>query len=420
MIRKLFNSLLVIAGLAAAGFYFAGGKLAMLPSRDKPAAAAPASADAAIAVTVATVRPGDFVDTVMLTGTLVARDEILVGPEIEGLRVQELLVDEGDRVVKGQPLARLTTDSLEAQLAQNDAALARAEAAIAQAGSQISQSEARVDEAKSALDRSRPLRTSGVISESVFEARDATFKAAQAQLAASREALKVAEAERGQVKAQRREIEWRRGNAEVKSPADGIVSRRTARVGAMALAAAEPMFRILARGEIELEAEVPETQLYKIKAGQTVRLSAPGMDEIEGKVRLVSPEVDRATRLGRVRVFLGAQPGLRVGSFARATLEAGRSHGLAVPSSAILFTPGGSYVQVVRDGKVVSVPTKPGLVTGAMTEIVSGLREGDQVVAKSGTFLREGDAVRPVRGEQSAHTGAGETRLVSTGIAGSR
>jgi hypothetical protein len=54
-----------------------------------------------------------------------------------------------------------------------------------------------------------------------------------------------------------------------------------------------------------------------------------------------------------------------------------------------------------------------------MTEVVAGLREGDMVVAKSGTFLREGDAVRPVRSEQSAHTGTGATRLVSTGIAGS-
>lgn len=420
MMRRFFTLLLVTAGLAVGGIYYFGGKLPALPAREPQVAVAPKPVDAAIAVTVTSVQQADFVDMIMLTGTLVPREEILVGPEVEGLRVQQLLVEEGDRVVKGQALARLTTESLEAQLALNDAGLARADAAIAQASSQIAQSEARVAEADSALERSRPLRASGVLSESVFEAREATAKAAQAQLSASREALKVSKAEKAQVNAQRREIEWRRGNAEVKSPADGIVSRRTARVGAIAIGAADAMFRILARGEIELEAEVPETQLYKIKPGQPVKLSAPGIGEVDGKVRLISPEVDRATRLGRVRVFLGAQPGLYVGSFARATLEAGRSHGLAVPSAAIMFSPNGSYVQVVRDDKIATVAIKTGLVTEGLTEVVAGLSEGDVVVSKSGSFLRDGDAVRPMSSEPSALGGYGSTRIVSSKRQGNR
>jgi RND family efflux transporter MFP subunit len=414
MIRRLLT-LMVIVAAAAAGIIYFGDRIPPLLHRPQAHAKVPEPhTDAALAVTVAAVRPADFVDAVLVTGTLVPREEILIGPEIEGLRVQELLVEEGDTVAKGQTLARLTTDSLEAQLAQNDAALARSDAAIAQATSQIAQAQARVVEADNALERSRPLRSSGVVSQSVFESREATAKTSRAQLEASRDALKVAQAEKRQVQAQRREIEWRRGNAEVKSPADGVVLRRTARVGGVALAAAEPMFRILARGEVELEADVIETVLYKIRPGQVARVAIAGIGDIEGKVRLVSPEVDKATRLGKVRIYLGANPGLRVGSFARGTLEVARSRGLAVPSSAILFSANGRHVHAVREGKVATVAIATGLTTGALTEVKSGLEDGDVVIAKSGTFLREGDAVRPIGSERSALAEKGDTRVVQS------
>jgi multidrug efflux pump subunit AcrA (membrane-fusion protein) len=76
----------------------------------------------AAAVTVSRVAPAGFTATVLATGSLVAREEILVGPEVEGLRVTEVLADEGMRVKKGDVLARLVADTLDAQVAQNDAA----------------------------------------------------------------------------------------------------------------------------------------------------------------------------------------------------------------------------------------------------------------------------------------------------------
>ena len=112
------------------------------------------------------------------------------------------------------------------------------------------------------------------------------------------------------------------------------------------------MFRIVAKGEVELDAEVTETRMATVKIGQPARVEAAGVGEIVGTVRLVSPEVDKATRLGRVRIFLGDNPELRVGAFARGAIETGSSHGLAVPASAILYGPEGSSVQVVRDHKV--------------------------------------------------------------------
>jgi RND family efflux transporter MFP subunit len=364
---------------------------------DSQAAKGLANADLfAAVVTVARVAPAEFVETVLATGSLVAREEILVGPEVEGLRITEVLADEGQHVRKGDVLARLVADTLDAHVAQNDAALARTAAAIAQARSAIVQSEARLAESRNAYERAKPLRQGGHMTEAVFDQREQAARTAEAQLAAAQDGLRVAEAERGQVEAQRRELTWRRGRVEVKAPADGIVSRRMARVGGYAAGAAEPMFRIVAKGEVELDAEVAETRLGAIAVGQRARVEVAGLGEVKGTVRLVSPEVDKSTRLGRVRIFLGDNPGLRVGAFGRASIEAAASSGLGVPASAVLYSPHGPTVQVVSGSRVETRAITTGLAAGALVEVRGGLADGDLVVARAGTFLRDGDTVRPV------------------------
>lgn len=374
------------------------------------ATATPATdANVGAAVTVARVHQDTFIETVMVTGTLIPRDEILVSPEIEGLRVLDLKVDEGDAVKTGQVLATLVPTTLQAQVAQSDASLARADAAIARAESAITEFEAKVKEADAALERARPLTKSGYLSESTFDTREANAKTMRSQLVAARDGLKVAQAEKQQVVAQRKELDWRLGNTDVKSPSDGIVSRRTARVGGLALAAGEPMFRIIARGEIELDAEVPEEPLAKVRIGQKADIEVAGVGPVTGSVRLVSPEVDRATRLGRVRVFLGADPRLRIGAFGRGNIKTAEGKGLAVPLSAVLYDDKGASVQIVRDGKVVSVAVKTGLMAGGKVEIREGVALDDLVVARAGTFLRDGDAVRPIEPKATVSEAPGAT-----------
>jgi HlyD family secretion protein len=348
------------------------------------------------AVTVARVSTAEFVETVLATGSLVAREEILVGPEVEGLRITEVLADEGQRVAKGDVLARLVADTLDAQMAASDAALARTAAAIAQAKSSIVQAEARFAEAGNAYERAKPLRAAGHMTDAVFDQREQAYRTAKAQLAAAKDGLLVAEAERAQVEAQRRELTWRRGRVEVRAPAYGLISRRLARVGGHAAGAAEPMFRIVAKGEVELDAEVVETRLGALKPGQQARVAVAGLGEVVGTVRLVSPEVDKATRLGRVRIFLGDNAGLRIGSFARGSIVTASGTGLAVPASAVLYGPDGPTVQVVVGGRVETRHVKTGLAAGVLVEVRAGLAAGDLVVARAGTFLREGDTVRPV------------------------
>lgn len=354
----------------------------------------PAAAPLPPAVSVAEAVLAEFTETVTVSGSLIARDEILVAPEVEGFRVLELKVEEGDRVKKGDVLASLVQESLDAQLAQNAASLARAEAAISQTESQIAEASARLAEADANFERAKPLKTSGYLSGTTFDQREAAAKAASAQLKAAQDGLRVAQAEKQQVEAQRRELMWKRHNTAVTAPADGLVSRRTARVGGMATGAGEPMFRIVARGELELDAEVIETDLAKMTTGQKARVDVAGVGNVDGTVRLISPEVDKQTRLGRVRVFLGPDPRLRIGTFARGNINTASSRGIAVPNSAVVFDADGAFVQVVVDGRVQRRDVKTGLIARGLVEVRSGIKDGDIVVARAGTFLRDGDAVR--------------------------
>ncbi len=377
---------------------------AMKADHDAAIAAAPAVSDvmAAPAVTVAKVVTSDFIETANVSGSLVARDEILVSPEIEGNRVLELLVDEGGTVKKGQLLARLASDALDAQVAQNDASQARAVAAIARAKSQITEAEARVKEANASLERAKPLKKDGYLSGATYDARESAASTSEAQLAASRDAVTSAEADKAEIEAKRRELDWRRSRTEVKAPEDGLVSHRNARVGAMATAIGEPMFRIISKGEIELDAELIETEIAKVKTGQKARISIPGAGDVEGTVRLVSPEIDKTTRLGRVKISLGSNPSLKLGAFARGSIETAKSRGLAVPAGSIQFDPKGSFVQTVTADKIEKHAIETGLVSGGVIEIKAGLNEGDVVVARAGTFLRDGDRIRPVILEKPA------------------
>src|SRR6516162_7372372 len=147
------------------------------------------------AVTVSPARERTFVDRLFVSGSLVARNEALVGAQIDGLRVIELLAEDGDLVEQDQVLARLDRSQLDALLAQNDSALVRADAAIAQARNQIDQSEAMREQAAADLARAKGLAI-GVITQQTLDQRVATARSSEAQVAASRSALAVAEADK--------------------------------------------------------------------------------------------------------------------------------------------------------------------------------------------------------------------------------
>jgi HlyD family secretion protein len=371
--------------------------LAAAPARALETAAVPDAAAIAPAVTVVPAEDREIVERAVVTGTLVPRDEILVSPEVEGLRITELLVEEGDRVTKGQVLARLSLEMIATQEASNAAAIARAEAAIVQARSQIVQAEAANLEARQALERAQALAKTGNATAAVLEQRVSAAQGAEGRLAAAKGGLQSAQADLATARAAGAEIALRRARTDIRAPEAGIVNRRTARIGATASAAGEPLFRLIARGEIELEGEVPETSLARIQVGNPASLDLDDGRQLRGKVRRVYPEVDRATRLGKVRIRLGEVPALRIGAFARGNVEVARRTGVAVPVSSLLYAADGrASVLVAKDGRVEARAVTTGLSAEGFTEIRSGVAAGENVVARAGSFLRDGDRVRAV------------------------
>ncbi|WP_375464865.1 efflux RND transporter periplasmic adaptor subunit [uncultured Methylobacterium sp.] len=370
---------------------------AVPPARALETASVPEPQAIAPAISVVPALTREIVERAVITGTLVPRDEILVSPEIEGFRITELLAEEGDRVAAGQVLARLSTEMIATQEASNVAAIARAQAAIVQARSQIVQAEAAQTEARLSLERAQALIRTGNATPAILEQRVSTAQSADGKLDAARGGLQASEADLATARAAGTEIALRRARTAIRAPEAGIVNRRTARVGGMASGVGEPLFRLIARGEIELEGEVPEGSLPRLKVGDPARLDLDDGRTLAGKVRRVYPEVDRTTRLGKVRIALGDDPSLRIGAFARGTVEVAQRTGVSVPVSSLLFAADGSAgVLVVKDGRVEARTVMPGLSAEGFSEVRSGVSAGETVVARAGSFLRDGDRVRAV------------------------
>jgi HlyD family secretion protein len=353
---------------------------------------------AAPSVTVTSVARQPITDTVIVTGTLVAREEILVAVQIEGYAITEILVEEGDRVKAGQVLARISREMIDAALAQNKAQVARADASIASARSSIVEAEANRVQAQASFQRTQTLRTEGIASAETFDQRQAASAQAVARVSVSREQLRLAEADKALAEAQRGEWLIRGNRTEIKAPTDGVISRRTARIGSIATAVGDPLFRIIKDGAIELEADVAEMTLARITTGLKAGVRPAGREtDLPASVRLVSPEITKTTRLGRVRLALDKPDGLIIGSFGRGVIEIARKEAVLAPLSAVLFTSEGPRVQVVKDNVVESRAIVAGIRSSGKLEVVSGLEPGESIVTISGTFLRNGDSITPIQ-----------------------
>ncbi|MGU3492639.1 efflux RND transporter periplasmic adaptor subunit [Xanthobacteraceae bacterium A53D] len=384
---RLLTALLLASALA-------GGAPALAQAQGTPAA------EASKGLTVSVVKPEDreLTETLLVTGSLLPREEIQVGPEVEGFRLNEILAEVGDTVEKGQVLARLSRDALDTQLAQNTANMAKARAAIAQQRAALDQALAQEAEANSAVERTRQLRGTGAATQETLDQRERAVKVAAAQVVAARESLHASEADAVLVQAQRAELELKLRHTEVRAPDAGIILARTARIGAIALSnRADPLFRIARDGAIDLDAEVPEVALPRVTLGQSVAVTPAGFAHpVEGKVRLIAAEVDKASRLGRAKIALPADPALRPGSFARGQILLETRRGLSVPQSAVMFDDKGPYVLVVKDGVIAERRVSTGLKAEGRIELREGVAADEQVVARAAGFLRNGDRVTPV------------------------
>lgn len=305
-------------------------------------------------------------------GSVSAWQEAIIGAEIDGLRLAEIAVQVGDTVRKGQVLARFADETVQAELAQSRAALAEAEANLA---------DARVD-----AKRAQEVADSGALSAQQVAQYLTGAKTAQARVQSAKARLDA------QLLRQR--------HTKVVAGDDGVVSSRSATLGAVATPGQE-LFRLIRQNRLEWRAEVTAAELAGLQPGLSVSLTVPGFPQVEGTVRAVAPTVDVQTRHALVYVDLpgAAARGLRPGMFGRGEFHLGASTGLSVPQDALSLRDGFGYVfrlgAVHGDlAQVSQVKVQPGRRLADQVEIVSGVRPDDRLVAGGGAFLSDGDTVR--------------------------
>ncbi|GMB80229.1 efflux RND transporter periplasmic adaptor subunit [Shinella zoogloeoides] len=357
----------------------------------------------AIVVTAAEKRP--VVDRVIATGTVQAVEEVYVTPLVDGLSIRTLAADVGDRVEANGTLATLNDDALVLQKSQTEASLAKANAALAQIKAQLVEAKANADEAVRARDRAQRLVKSGSQSQANADQAVATADAALARVNSAEQAIAVSEADIKVAQSQIDDIDLKLARTAVKSPVAGVVSARTAKIGAIASGASSPLFTVIRDGAIELKADVSEDAILKLAPGQKATVTlAGGAAKLAGDVRLVEPTLDAQSRLGRVYIRFDEPGKARAGMFASAEIVIEERQGIVLPLSAITTADGKTVARRVENGVVKLVPVETGIQDGQVIEIVSGLAAGDEVVAKAGAYVRDGDRINPVHAEEASAT----------------
>ena len=322
-------------------------------------------------VSVTEVAVSSVPTTIEITGTISARYDMPIGVEGDGGRVSAIFVEAGDRVKKGQLLARLNVAVLRPQVANLQAALeqSRAEAELADAEYQ----------------RALAVGAAGALSVEETQRRKSTAVTAAAKVKVAAAMLDEAEA--------------KLARAEVRAPADGVILTRSVEVGQTATAGGEALFRLSENGDVELRGQVAEQDLPLLKLGQEVSVKLTGTSKVySGKVRLLGAVIDPQSRLGSVRVALAPDPNLRPGAFARAQVTVSDAQRTVLPQTAVLTDEQGSYVLVVTPhNKLERRPVRvSGIVGNGVAIADGGLHEKDEVVSSAGAFLQEGELVNPV------------------------
>ena len=323
------------------------------------------SATASQTVSVAPVTVQSLPRIINASGNVTAWEEVPVGAETGGLTAVAVNAEEGQIVRQGQVLVQLNDTVLRAQLGQQTASVASAKATLA--------------EAEASLGRSRELLSKGYLSPSALDTATARQQTAAAQLAA-------AEAARGEITA-------RLAQASIRAPVSGLISKRSVTKGQIVSMGSE-LFRIVRDSRLELNAEIPETDLSLVRAGMPARIISEQVGAVAGHVRLVNSEVDPQTRLGVARVALSSMGGFRPGMFARTEIDAGGQPAATAPTPALLYRDNHPGVFVVDAQNHARFRRVEILARTTTSTAVTGLTPGERVVVQGAGFLGEGDSVR--------------------------
>ena len=366
--KRLAIGLVILACIAGAWAVVKGSRndKGSIPAENSSGSA---SSKPALTVNIITPQTVEWTEKLAASGNISAWQEAVIGAEISNERLTEVLVNVGDSVKKGQMLARISSDTVAAELAQSRAAVAEAEAALA--------------EAKSNAERARQFQSTGFMSAQQINQYLTAEKKTVALLNAAR--------------AKRQTDELRLSKTYVRAPDSGVISARMATVGSLTQSGQE-LFRLIRGSRLEWRAEVSSANLEKLKPGTSAILITPSGTRVHGRVRMAAPTVDPQTLNGLVYVDLPiAETGssIRAGTFARGEFELGQASALVLPQSAVLFRDGFSYVYRLKDGNTVAeTKVTVGRRNGDQIEITGGIEPGVQVVASGAGFLSDGDTVR--------------------------
>jgi RND family efflux transporter MFP subunit len=369
---------LITAGLACAGVV-----VAMLAAGGKSpveSAANPSPARPALSVSMVVPQREEWPQTLAANGNVVAWQEAVIVPEISGYRITEVRAEVGDKVTKGQLLARIASDTVASELAEARATVAELEASAT--------------EAKGNAERARELREKGFYSAQLATQYQTSGQTAAARLDAAR--------------ARQRAAEVKMSKTGVLAPDDGVISARAAVVGSLTQGGQE-LFRLIRGGRLEWRAEVPSAMLGRLRSGGRASLLGPGGERVAGTVRSVAPSVDPNTRNGLVYIDLPADSPVKAGMFARGEFELGHAPALTVPQSAVVLREGFAYVfRLEGESRVAQAKVQLGRRVGERVEIIDGLAADARIVATGAGFLADGDVVKVVG--QPAQSSASGTK----------
>jgi HlyD family secretion protein len=429
----------VILGLGLGALLSFGATRFSTPNRaSRPPATPPAVAKTeapAQSVTTALVGTSQIDRSLKATGTVAAYELIPVLARTNGLQIQEILVDRGDRVSAGQLLARLDDRVLQAQREQAIASVAQAEARLAElrAGArseeiarskenirrieaEIAQATADQDLARKRLERNRSLEAEGAIArdrldEALNEERnqEAIVQQSRARLAEAQQQLRQlqagnraeviaqASAAVAEAKSRRAIVEAQLDETRILSPSQGKISERNARIGDIT-DGQNPLFRIIENGRLELRLQVPETRLTAIRVGSPVTITSDADTKIKllGRVREIDPLVNEESRQATVKVDLPNTGTLKPGMFLRGAIVTDTTTSLTVPMAAVLpKTNDRATVYRVGPNNTVEARsvTLGQLLPGDRVEILDGVNAGDRIVVKGAAYLGDGDRI---------------------------
>lgn len=300
-------------------------------------------------------------------GNIAAWQEAVIGAEVSGLVLRDVLVNVGDKVRRGQVIARFNDSTIQADLAQAQANLAEAQANL--------------NEAAANAKRAREVEGSGALSQQQVDQYVVAETSANAKVQSAQAALQAQQI--------------RLKQTSVIAPDDGVISKRDATVGQVAAAGTE-LFRLIRQGRVEWRGEFNSVDISKVMSGMAVTLTLPDGHVVAGKVRMQAPTTDGSTRNTLVYVDVESQQA-KPGMFAKGTIALLEKPVTALPYSAIVMRDGFSYLmQVDAKQHIRQLKVRLGQRSGNLVEILDSLDPQARFVASGGAFLAEGDLVHVI------------------------